>query len=140
MKRQLIGLPLLALAALLVTPAFAQGVKSLADRGEPRGIVVTGVEMPSQSIFSVTVRAIDGREIPQDAYPNGLWLKPGKHEIKAFGNVDLSWVRGKRTGRDIRPSEPIEIDVEEGMTYYLGLKADGRPDDWHLVVWKTEES
>ncbi len=140
MKRLVIGLLLTTLAALLAAPVFAQGVKSLADRGEPRGTLVTGVEMPSDSIFSVTVRAIDGREIPQNAYPNGLWLKPGRHEIKAFGNVDLSWVRGKGTGRDIRPSDPIEIDVEEGKTYYLGLKADGRPDDWHLVVWKTEES
>jgi len=128
------------LMLLLLSPmVLAQGMKSTATPSEPHGMVISSVDNPGNSIFAVNIKNIDGGEIPP--FPSGVWLKPGEHQIKGFGLVDNAWTQGRVRGgfdRYRRKFEPITIDVEEGMAYYIGLKTVGHPSEWKLVVWRTE--
>ncbi|GAB4191502.1 MAG: hypothetical protein Tsb002_20270 [Wenzhouxiangellaceae bacterium] len=131
---------LLAMVSALPLSVAAQGMASVASPDEPHGLIISGLDMPAESIFSVNIKTIDGQEIPP--FPSGVWLKPGQREIKGFGNVDANFARGFRGSRSNSKDrlEPLVIDVEAGMTYYVGLQAIGDYKDWKLVVWKKEPS
>lgn len=130
------------IALLMLSPSlWAQGMKSVASPSEPHGVVITSVDQPGQSIFAVNIKNIDGGEIPP--FPTSVWLKPGQREIKGFGLVNSAWTTGRVRGAFDRHNdgfEPLVLDVEDGMVYYVGLKAKGDPKDWKLVVWKVENA
>jgi hypothetical protein len=86
----------------------------------------------------VQIYSINGERI--NFRHQGLLLKPGHYLIGANrATVSRNEIPG--LSRDVtRPSQqPLEIDVEAGKAYYIGLKAKGsRSADWQLVNWKIE--
>lgn len=128
------------LLSLLPLAVLAQGMESVAEPNEPHGMVITSVDVPARSIFAVNVKNIDGKEIAP--FPSGVWLKPGQHALKGFGAVNARWARmsSRSNKRKLHDQlDPLVLNVEEGMAYYVGLQAIGYPDQWELVVWKTEK-
>lgn len=123
---------------LLTSVSWAQGMKSVASPSEPHGMVISSVDNPAENIFAINIKNIDGGEIPP--FPSGVWLKPGEHTIKGFGGTDTAYAKGalRRFFYSKRRLEPLTLDVEEGMAYYIGLKAEGPQSKWKIVVWRSE--
>lgn len=132
----------MALALLgLMTAVGAQEERfpGFASHNEPHGVVTGMVDREARGLFSVRIVKVNGREIPEREL--GVWLKPGRHEIMAVGDIRRDLVRGVNRDPTWISTEPLVIEVEEGKTYYIARQADSsRREDWKLVVWKIKDS
>jgi len=129
---------LLAVMLALVLPALAAAQSFLASQDEPHGIVITGVKQSGKLIFPVEIYRVNGQRI--NFRDSSLPLKPGQYTLQAGRAVINRDVTPGLRGDVSRPdTSSIDIEVEAGQAYYLGLHAEGsRAADWELVVWKTE--
>lgn len=148
---------LLILAGLVGSQALA-GKDYFANPGEPHGMVTGSSDLPAKELWAVNISSVNDKRTTR---PEGVWLKPGTYTIKAQASgvatahdqqraqdinrhrtVDMR--RTSKVGRYIptrkRESYAIELDVEEGKTYYIALDTSSHnQDEWDLVVWQVQE-
>lgn len=136
MKKHLITLVTLLVAG---SGVIASDTDFIASPKEPHAIVIGSVERPGHQIFPVVITEINGRRIIDRE--EAVWLKPGTYEITATrARVDLTLAGATRSaGNYARAQNTIELTVEEGKHYYIGLHASGSDRaQWKVVNWKTE--
>lgn len=131
---------LLALAIGAVWLPLQAGEDFFVGPREPHGVVTGIVNQPAKELWAVRISEVNGRRTERD---HGVWLAPGTYSIKADGAV-VDRRRTTAVGRNIRTRDRddfnVELDVEEGKTYYLALDTSGaNRSDWKLVVWRVQE-
>lgn len=110
----------------------------IATSDQAHAVVRGDVGRRSEGIYPVTIVNIDGQEIPARKGP--VSVTPGKHRFVVLGGVDLRNAFGTSVVIDADLDQSIEIDVQQGVTYYLGAEAQrNTPKRWRPVVWKQEE-
>jgi len=112
----------------------------LAKGDEPYGVVVGSVGKRAEYIYPVEIVEVDGNNLfPREA----VWLKPGKHTVTVRGFVTNP--PGLRSAsrfnlRQDESSNTIELVVEEGKTYMIGLKNEPREttQPYRVVLYRVE--
>jgi len=113
----------------------------LARGDDPYGIVVGSVGKRAEYIYPVEIVEVDGHNIhPREA----VWLKPGEHTVKVRGFVtNPPGLRSSSrfTRRQPETSNMIELVIEEGKTYMIGLKndLDNKIQPYRVVLYRVEE-
>ena len=101
------------------------------------GQVITRQGQAVACIFPVEIYQIDGRSV--SAAGNSLDVPAGKHTLRAHAILELSQCGNSGAVGGNAGSPVFEIEVEAGMTYYVGFDAGSRNrKDWGLVVWKVK--
>lgn len=110
----------------------------LASASEPHGVVISGLKQSGKLIFPVEIYRVNGQRI--NFRGSSLPLQPGSYELQAGRAVVDRGIMPGLHGDVSRPdTKPLQLEVEAGKAYYIGLKADSsRGKDWQLVVWKSE--
>lgn len=132
----------LIVCALVLAPVLAfAGKPYFVNPNEPHGVVTGIINLPAKELFSVDITEVNGRRTSRK---EGIWLKPGTYRIHAT-NAKIDLRRTAALGRDIRPrtsireAMTIELEVEQGKTYYLALDTSSHNRaDWKLVNWMVE--
>lgn len=137
-------IPVLALMLSGATAALAQESGNddwpLAEGDEPYGIVVGSVGQRAQYIYPVEIVEVDDKNIsPREA----VWLNPGKHTVTVRGFVTNPPGLRSASRFDLRQDESantIELVVEEGKTYMIGLKNDPRESTqpYKVVLYRVK--
>jgi len=141
----MIRLTLIPMIVAVMTGPLPAEAQDRVSPSEPHGIVTTDASMPASDLYEIRIRAINGREVP-DGQDRSVWLRPGTHQIKVVQpTVDLSATarigRSHLTAAQARKTNSIELEVEEGATYYLAMDTQSaRASDWKVVVTRTEFS
>jgi len=127
-------------AIMLLLTAILAFASPFAKPSEPSGILKMNTPHTSKDIFPVSLFELDGKQVI--TRKNAVWLKPGKHSIKVNSLVPLdsrsthSVTRQKRNNKE---KKTLEINVEDGKTYYVGYDTSNRdPNLWTPVVWKVK--
>ncbi len=126
--------------ALLIFATTLSFANPFAKPSEAHGILRLNQPHPSEDVFPVKIYEIDGKQIT--SRDNGVWLKPGKHNIRVSAMVNTSQLNKftTRVQKSYNKDKKIlDINVEEGKIYYVGYDASDRnPNNWKPVVWKVK--
>ncbi len=122
MKRALITITLLTLALLLSMPAAAQRIP-FTKPGDDAARVVGEPGNPSKDIYPVRFVAVDGVNIPGGGR-EALWLEPGSYTLTVLGMIRSPSIRRPFRGRHDPGYNEIEVVIEAGRTYHIGMKHD----------------
>ena len=122
MKRLLISITLVSLALLLSLPAMAQRIP-FAQPGADAARIVGQPGDPSKDIFGVRFVAVDGVNIPGNGRET-LWLEPGSYKLTVLGTIRDPMARRITRARHDPGYNIIEVVVEAGKTYHIGMKYD----------------
>lgn len=134
------GLLLLGSATTALGQDSSKDDWPLARGDEPYGIVVGSVGKRAEYIYPVEIVEVDDNNIfPREA----VWLKPGKHTVTVRGFVTNPPGLRSASRFDLRQDETsntIELVVEEGKTYMIGLKNDPRESTqpYKVVLYRVE--
>lgn len=103
---------------------------------ENQGRVITQNGIQAQCISPVRVYEINGQttSVPSQ----GFFLEAGSHVLKAQGVGGGAGCPVLRVPPNyVIP--PLELEIEAGKTYYVGLDHSARRvDQWRVVAWKVE--
>jgi hypothetical protein len=122
MKYATTHLLILILAAMLAMPALAQRLPTT-QPGSHAAQLVGQPGDPTKDIYEVRFIAVDGINIPGGGR-EALWLEPGKYEVTVLGTARDPMARRFTRGRSDEGSNKIEVVVEAGKTYFIGMKYD----------------
>lgn len=133
-------------ASLIILAVLAAGLASaspFAKPSEASGIVIMNTPRPAHLIFPVRLVQLDGQEIP--VRDNGVWLKPGPHQLRLVaGAIDADMTGGvKARQRQLaavpQPGKTLAITIEAGKKYYVGYDvSDTDPKNWGPVLWQVK--
>lgn len=114
---------LILLAALMAAPLAARERILFTNPGSDAARLVGQPGDPSKDIFEVRFVAVNGINIPGGGR-EVLWLEPGSYEITVAGIARDPMARRFTRGRHDAGSNVIEVVVEAGKTYHIGMKYD----------------
>lgn len=149
----------LLIFGILLAPALVfAGQDYFVSPSEPHGVVTGIIDQPAKELWAVNITDVNGVRTTRE---EGVWLKPGTYTISAkasgksttfarsvgrdldgrVGGVDRR--RTTAVGRDTRTRDrddlSIELEVEEGKTYYIALDTTSHNRrDWKLVNWRVK--
>ncbi|MDX1381398.1 MAG: hypothetical protein R3233_09770 [Xanthomonadales bacterium] len=106
---------LAALAAVVLAGCATSGTS---DHGYVSAIPN---DRPSQNIFRVNINQVDGKLA--SAGPNHR-VDPGTHTISVSLIFNPAWGQGMQRTQDEIYYQDLEIDIEPGVTYWIGAKVD----------------
>jgi hypothetical protein len=121
----------ITVAMALLLPLASQA------RDAEKAMIVTSGERPMQCISPVQVHEIDGAEarVNRAAFE----IEPGRHSLNGRATLNLSFCRALQ-GNETLGAEILEAEFEAGKTYHVGYDhSASHPEDWKLVIWKTED-
>ncbi len=127
---------------IFLASLFLMGCATGPDTGPMAGqrysLVQTQASRRAEQIFPVQIYRIDDKEIRDDRAQHKL--EPGVHTLRARAVIERDLVPGLSRDLSRGGAQEITHNFQSGYRYFIGLKADGpRRQDWHLVIWKTEE-
>lgn len=106
--------------------------------GERYSLVQTQASRRAHRIFPIQIYRIDDKEVRDDRAQHKL--TPGEHTLRARAIINRDLVPGISRDLSRDGAQEITHNFQSGYRYFIGLKADSsRREDWHLVIWKTEE-
>lgn len=129
-----------AMFAVSAAVTALAGEEFMAGSDEPHGVVTSGPSQAAKNLFRVTIVEINGERIGE-RHSMPIRLTPGSHQIRAAAAEIGTRPAGtlSKTYRRQRPEMTLDLDIEEGKTYYIALQAEGQDrSQWRLVNWKTE--
>lgn len=125
--------------SLLLALATASFASPFAKPKEAHGIINMHNTKVTQSIFPVSINAINGKNIV--SRDSAVWLKPGEYTLSVSSTIRQDLL-AHTTSRNIGNSNgknKINLTVEEGKMYYLGYDASSRDKkEWKPIVWKVK--
>lgn len=99
--------------------------------------VITSHSDGVNCIAPVAIKKIDGREAT--VQPMGFWIEPGEHTFSGSAVIDTSFCKTLDTNPDRHRVQPLQVNLEAGVDYYIGVDHSSRDrEDWKLVVWKIK--
>jgi hypothetical protein len=112
-----------------------------AKPSEPHAIINMGVTHSSKDVFPVSLFEIDGKQIIKRN--NAVWLKPGQHSMRFKATIKMDTrskaVTTRQKTNNPKSNNTLDINLEEGKTYYVGYDTSDRdPNHWKPVVWKVK--
>ncbi len=122
MKRTTTHLIILALGLLLSIPALADRIP-FARPGDDAARIVGQPGMPSNDIYPVRFIAIDGVNLPNRGR-EVIWLEPGSYTLTVSAEIRNPSARRFTRDRHETGYNAIEVVVEAGKTYHIGMKYD----------------
>lgn len=127
---------------LLSLPALAR--PPLTNPGPDAATITGALGRPANDIYPVEVIAIDGVNLPGGR--DTIWIEPGRYTLTVRGFVtNPGGLLTRLRSRNTPVQNQIEVVVEAGKRYHLGLRVDrlaageNRRNPARVVLYRVED-
>lgn len=125
--------------ALMAAPATAK--IPFANPGDDAGMIVGTQGERARDIYPVRFVAIDGKNIVSR---DVIWLEPGKYTLTVSSVITNPRGLSSRARNQVLEDDDIneiEVVVEAGKSYHIGVHYDGRSSrrPYSTVVYRVED-
>ncbi len=122
------------LTMLLTSQAYAY---EFASPNEASGQIIMSTKNPAKQLFPVFLQQVNGENT--DVRSDSVWLTPGSYELVLGAQVDRQYTRAINTMKKTNSKHKLNIDIEQGKTYYVAFDASSQSiKKWKPVIYRVE--